>query len=452
VTGGHSLKTFYVNREDEVKSKPRTDPRRRDQCCDGVMNETSKTNKTWYRRGPVRALVPLSVVAVIAGGSALAPSLASANPSLPAVSAQQLLTKIAESKVQAFSGTVSLSTDLGLPQLPEMSGTASPFSLLSGTHTLEVAANGPQEQRIALLDQLSEYDFVHNGTKFWTYDSETNSVEYGTASATDHGDAKAKAVAKAKADAGKDAAQLPATPQAAAQQLLASLSPTTEVSVGTPRTVAGRSAYLLVLVPKQHGSLIGQAEISVDSATGTPLGVALYPTGSSTPFFDVSFTSVSLSAPAASRFDFTPPKGATVTPFSQDGTKSGTSKSGTGTTQQDLAPQVLGTSWLSVVELHGIDMAQLQQGLSDAGSQVSAQGSSGSANSDGGSSQLLSGGVNGYLDTLLGGGTTVSGKFGSGKVYTTDIVSVLITNDGRLFIGAVTPQVLEADANAQGSK
>lgn len=449
MTGGHSLKTFYVNREDEVKSKPGTDPGRRDQCCDGVMNETSKTNKTWYRRGPVRALVPLSVVAVIAGGSALAPSLASASPSLPAVSAQQLLTKIAESKVQAFSGTVSLSTDLGLPQLPDMSGTASPFSLLSGTHTLEVAANGPQEQRIALLDQLSEYDFVHNGTKFWTYDSETNSVEYGTASATDHGDAKAKA--RAKADAGKDAAQLPATPQAAAQQLLASLAPTTEVSVGAPRTVAGRSAYLLVLVPKQHGSLIGQAEISVDSATGTPLGVALYPIGSSTPFFDVSFTSVSLSAPPASRFDFTPPKGATVTPFGQNGTKSGTGKSGTGTTQQDVAPQALGTSWLSVVELHGIDMAQLQQGLSDAGSQVS-QGSSNSANSDGGSSQLLSGGVSGYLNTLLGGGTTVSGKFGTGKVYTTDIVSVLITNDGRLFIGAVTPQVLEADANAQGSK
>ena len=60
--------------------------------------------------------------------------------------------------------------------------------------------------------------------------------------------------------------------------------------------------------------------------------------------------------------------------------------------------------------------------------------------------------MNGYLSTLLGGGTTVSGKFGSGKVYTTDIVSVLITNDGRLFVGAVTPQVLEADANAQGSK
>ena len=43
------------------------------------------------------------------------------------------------------------------------------------------------------------------------------------------------------------------------------------MSVGSPRTVAGRSAYLLVLQPKQQGSLIGEVEITVDSATGAPL-------------------------------------------------------------------------------------------------------------------------------------------------------------------------------------
>ena len=404
-----------------------------------MKEQPSKTNKPWYRRGTVRALVPLSVVAVIAGGSALAPSLASASPNLPAVSAQQLLTKIAESKVDAFSGTMSLSTDLGLPELPDLSGTANPFSLLSGTHTLEVAANGPDQQRIALLDQLSEYDVIHNGTKLWTYDSEKNAVEEGTTGA--HADAKAKA--------GTEKKQYPTlTPQAAAQQLLDHLSPTTQVSVGTPRNVAGRSAYLLVLTPKQSGSLIGQAEVSVDSATGTPLGVALYPVGSSTPLFDVSFTSVSLTAPDASHFDFTAPKGATVTPLSGAGNGSKTKGQ---PTQQSLNPQVLGTSWLSVVELHNVNLTQLQQAVSGAGSAV-ANSSGNSPNSDGGSTQLTNGAVSGYLSSLLGGGTNVSGKFGSGKVYTTNVVSVLITNDGRVFLGAVTSKVLEADANAQGTK
>lgn len=412
------------------------------------MNETStpsNSTKTWYRRGPVRALVPLAVVAVIAGGAALAPSLASANPNLPAVSAQQLLAKVASSKVDAFSGTVNLTTNLGLPQLPDLSGSANPFSLLSGSHTLQVAADGPEQQRVALLDQLSEYDFVHNGTKFWTYDSEHNAVEYGTAS----GDAKAKAQQEKKYE--QKAGEVPTTPQAAAQQLLAAISPSTKVSVGSPRTVAGRSAYLLVLTPKQSGSLIGQAEISVDSETGTPLGVALYPTGSSAPFFDLSFTSVSLSAPPASRFDFTPPKGATVTPFEQ-GSGAANGSGAKDSSGKDVAPQVLGEDWLTVLELHNVNLSDLTKAVGGAGQKVVKDGTSTSPNSDGGSAQLLSGSVSGYLNTLLGGGTAVSGKFGSGKVYTTNVVSVLVTNDGRVFLGAVTPKVLEADANAQGAK
>lgn len=408
------------------------------------MNETSTPStytKTWYRRGPVRALVPLAVVAVIAGGAALAPSLASATPNLPAVTAQQLLAKAASAKVDAFSGTVSLTTDLGLPQLPDLSGSANPFSLLSGSHTLQVAANGPEQQRVALLDQLSEYDFVHNGAQFWTYDSETNSVEYGKAS----GDEKSKADQEKKL--AQEAGQLPLTPQAAAQQFLAAVSPSTEVSIGSPRTVAGRSAYLLVLKPKQQGSLIGQVEVSVDSATGVPLGVALYPAGSATPFFDLSFTSISLSAPPASRFDFTPPKGATVTPFGQE--QSGAQKD---KQQPKLDPQVLGSDWLSVLELHGVNLNDLTKQISGVGQQAVKDGTSTSPNSDGGSSQLISGGVGSYLNSLLGGGTAVSGKFGTGKVYQTHVLSVLVTTDGRVFLGPVTPQVLEADANARGSK
>lgn len=406
------------------------------------MNETSKTNKAWYRRGPVRALVPLSAAAVIAGGVALAPSLASAAPDLPAVSAQQLLAKVAGSKVDAFSGTVSLTTNLGIPQLPDLSGTADPLSLLSGSHTLQVAQNGPEQQRVALLDQLSEYDVIHDGSQLWTYDSHDDSVEHGTAS----GKTK-QAEADNEAKLRKEAGALPATPQAAAQQLLTALSPTTRVSVGSPRTVAGRSAYLLVLSPRQQGSLIGQAEISVDSATGAALGVALYPVGSATPFFDVSFTSVSLTAPPASRFEFTPPEGATVTPLGEQGRQSGSKGS-----HQELDPQELGTGWLSVLELHGVDLAQLTKAAAGAGSQAVQQGSDTSANSDGGSGQLVGGAMSGYLDDLLGGGTAVSGKFGAGKLYTTSVVSVLITSDGRAFLGAVTPQVLEADANARGSK
>ncbi|MBR7832442.1 hypothetical protein KDL01_04190 [Actinospica durhamensis] len=414
------------------------------------MNETTKTSKTWYRRGGVRALVPLSVVAVIAGNAALAPTLASAAPSLPSISAQQLLTRIADSHVDAFSGTVSVTANLGLPALPDdLLGSANPLSLISGTHLLQVAVNGQTQQRIALMDQLSEYDLIHNGKQIWTYDSETNAVGEGT---EDSSSAQAKKLdARKQAEQKKEQSLENLTPQALAQQLLAAISPTTQVSVGSPRSVAGRSAYLLVLQPKQQGSLIGQVEISVDSATGAPLGVALYPVASATPFFELSFTQVDLTAPAASRFDFTPPKGATVSPL--DGSQSGSAKSPAAESGQSLDPQVLGTGWLTAVELHGVSLAELNQALSSTGREVqSSQSSATSPESDGGSQQLFSGGVSGYLDTLLGSGKTVSGAFGTGKLYSTSVLTVLITDDGRMFLGPVTASVLEADAAKQGTK
>ncbi len=123
------------------------------------------------RRGSVRALAPFSVVAIVATGAVLAPQFASAAPTLPPISAQNLLVKVAQSKADAYSGTVALTTNLGLPALPDLAGGANPLSLLSGTHTLQVAANGPDKQRIALLDTMSEYDLVRNGTQFWLYDS-----------------------------------------------------------------------------------------------------------------------------------------------------------------------------------------------------------------------------------------------------------------------------------------
>ena len=417
------------------------------------MNETTKTSKTWYRRGGVRALVPLSVVAVIAGNAALAPTLASAAPSLPSISAQQLLTRIADAHVDGFSGTVSVTANLGLPQLPDdLLGGANPLPLISGTHLLQVAVNGRAQQRIALMDQLSEYDLIHNGKQIWTYDSETSAVGEGTEDSASAQSSSAKEKAAKLKEQKQEQSLENLTPQAVAQQLLAAISPTTQVSVGSPRSVAGRSAYLLVLQPKQQGSLIGQVEISVDSATGAPLGVALYPVASATPFFELSFTQVDLTAPPASRFDFTPPKGATVGPL--DGGQSGNAKTPAGVSGKSLDPQVIGTGWLSAVELHGVSLADLNQALSSTGREVGSESSSSatSPESDGGSRQLLSGGVSGYLNTLLGSGKAVSGAFGTGKLYTTSVLTVLVTDDGRMFLGPVTASVLEADAAKQGTK
>jgi hypothetical protein len=53
---------------------------------------------------------------------------------------------------------------------------------------------------------------------------------------------------------------------------------------------------------------------------------------------------------------------------------------------------------------------------------------------------------NGPLDQLLANAPTVQGSWGKGKVLTTKMVSALITDDGRIFTGLVTPQTLQAAA------
>jgi hypothetical protein len=48
----------------------------------------------------------------------------------------------------------------------------------------------------------------------------------------------------------------------------------------------------------------------------------------------------------------------------------------------------------------------------------------------------------GVLDALLGGTTEVDGPYGSGRLLQTELVSVLLLDDGRLLAGAVEPDVL----------
>jgi hypothetical protein len=50
------------------------------------------------------------------------------------------------------------------------------------------------------------------------------------------------------------------------------------------------------------------------------------------------------------------------------------------------------------------------------------------------------------LDALLGSASQVHGSWGSGRLVRTKILSILLTNDGRLLVGAVTPDVLYSAA------
>ncbi|MFG3291193.1 outer membrane lipoprotein carrier protein LolA [Streptomyces sp. NPDC048179] len=386
------------------------------------------------RRKAARYVVPVAVMGVAAATIGLVPALAdSGDPNLPKITAQELINKIAKSDVQQLSGTVKISTDLGLPDLGGLESSllsgatqgsgdgssADPSTklteLASGTHTLRVAADGPEKQKVSLLESGAEYSLIHNGTDVWGYDSKSNEVYHSTA-----------------ADSGKaEQHETPATPKDFADEVLKSVDDTTSVTVDGTAQVAGRDAYRLVIKPKQSGTTVGAISIAVDAKTGTPLKFTLTPSSGGAAVVDAGYTQVSFAKPAASTFDFTPPKGAKVTEGDETGKADGWDQGGKASeapdhgSAKDLEKEgfdVLGKGWNSIAVLDTGSKGGLPTGSASGGGDLS-----------------------GFLGSL---GDPVSGKFGKGTVFSTRLINALITDDGKVYVGAVDKAALVKAANA----
>ena len=355
--------------------------------------------------------VPAAAVVVVAAVLTI-PQVAGAAPSLPAKSAAQLLAAVAEADAVPLSGTVVETARLGLPALPDTGTSIQPMSLLAGSHTARVWYDGKQRSRIALVGNLAETDLVRNGRDVWLWTSGANTAQHVQLPARSQGEQKAPTVPQV-------------TPQQAARQALAAIDPTTKVSVDGTASVAGRSAYELVLQPRDSRSLVGDVRIALDSTTFVPLRVQVHAAGAvGRPAFETAFTSVSFSRPSASVFTFTPPPGAKVSTLSP-GSLAGGHQVPDSTAGQSGAA-VLGQGWTSILSLPGADLSPAP---AKPGSRA------------GGEDRPPS-----FVATLTRAMTPVSGPWGSGQILRTRLVTVLVTSDGRLLVGAVTPATLEQAA------
>ena len=93
--------------------------------------------------------------------------------------------------------------------------------------------------------------------------------------------------------------------------------PSTPSSSGAqPTDIAGQPAYNVRVEPKQNGGLLGGAELAWDAVHGTPLRVAVYPKGDSSPVIDLKVTDISYGPVSSSVFDVNPPPDAKVTEIS----------------------------------------------------------------------------------------------------------------------------------------
>ncbi|WP_308249728.1 LolA family protein [Sphaerisporangium fuscum] len=368
----------------------------------------------------------MAAIAVVGAAVGTGPVIAAVqgDPSLPDRTAEQLLAEVVkagrEHRPPVMSGTVVETASFGLPSLPIPSGaSSSPLSLLSGSHTMKVWYGGDDKVRLALPGPMSETDFISDGKgAAWLWDSGKNTATRYTL--------PPDAGKQDGARAARTALPGAATPGEVAAELLKAAGPSTAVTVENGQQIAGRAAYQLVLTPKDSASLVKEVKLALDGENYIPLRVQVFAKGTAEPAFEVGFSQVTFSAPAPENFAFTPPAGAKVEQQTIDGR--GWGPKGVGHEAMNDGAKKLrtfGSGWATVVEV--------PFSLSDLSRQ---QGDERAKWRGGGGDPAQ------VADSLLKSAKQVSGPWGSGRVLESKLVSALLTDDGRLLVGAVTPQAL----------
>lgn len=347
-----------------------------------------------------RWAAPVSLIALVAAGTLGASTLADADPGLPPTTAEQLVTDVLTAKVPGMSGTVATTAELGLPDLSVLGGrdggAPALTDWLSGTHTMRVWQAGEDRQRVSVPSGANEYGVYRSGDTTWLWSS---------------AEQKATKITGTTAGERPAGAPTPPTPQEAAKQLLDQVGSTSTITLASNATVAGRSAYKLVVTPSQTGSKIGRIELAVDGATKVPLRMEVFGDQAADPAVSIGFTAVDFAVPADSVFAFTPPPGAKVDTKQADADRSARTESGRRLPQADPDHQVVGSGWQTVLVVN----ADL----------------SGLASSE-----------RGQLQQVLNGLPRVKGSWGSGRLFDGPLFSAVLTDDGRIAIGAVVPDQL----------
>ena len=438
-------------------------------------------------RRSVRILIPAIGVPVAVALAVIVPMQANAAVDLPDKTVEQLLQFARSSDVSALSGTIEQRSELGLPDLSGLTGAGGAMggsssgggtggtdaaasagldellALATGSYDARVYLDG-EHARLQVLDRMAERNVYLSPTEAWYVDSETQAATHltlpeGTDVEQLKADAQAEAQrladeAKAEAEARLPDGQSLPTPQEVLDQALARLDETTAVSVGTDGRVAGREAYELVLEPRTSDTLVGEIRVAIDGENGAALAASITARGASDPAYSIGYSEVSFQAPDASVFAFEPADGMTVTeqvvpiPTADEiaqwkADAQAKADAAEGATVPDVPqPIVHGEGWTTVVELDA------QAAMAALGEQAAAEGDStgsgeGSGSGDAAASAEQAAEASAMLETLT---QPVDG----GRVLQTSLLTVLFTDDGRVFAGSV-PVATLLDVATAGS-
>jgi outer membrane lipoprotein-sorting protein len=346
-----------------------------------------KTALSFAAAGTAAGVVGLVLIATPAGAGEVPPAL-------PPISAESLVQSVLDMKIPAFAGTVQVQNDLGLP-IPGMPGN------VGNGDAAEVWSDGTGKARAAVPGRQSETTIVDDGSTVWVWNSEDRTVT--------------------KVPHAKDAAEKPlegkfADPAKAAAELVTAMQQDSTVTVDGTARVADRPVYQLVLTPKPtEKTLLREIRVSVDSELRIPMSVEVLANGQADPALKVGFTKFDEGKQDASLFTFTPPAGATVTEKDAD---------------EGFHGQGV-DEWISQANLkiEGRGWDIVATGTVPADALKAAEGMTGQGDQN--------------LFALLGTiGKKVHGSYGTGYVISASVGTAIITEDGRVAVGAVPEQVV----------
>jgi hypothetical protein len=379
--------------------------------------------------------IPALIAPAVVGAVAAFPMQASA-VDLPDLSPTELMVMMQGAKPVEFTGVVLKTTNLGLPALelssmlseeevermrektpeefadfvPEVVASeelAKAMELITGEHRVRIFV-GETGMRAQILDRMSQRDLIVNQEAVWTYDSREQVATYASIDQSKVEDNKLIAIRQMEWYAAEIGIDL-TNPQAVADYVMSQIGDSSEVTVGVDHFKAGRTAYELIVKPNSSVSLVDSVVLSIDSETAVPLAATVYSVEQAEPAIQVGFESISFADQDESLFTFTAPAGTEVTNL--DEMQVPEYEASEKEPIEGEKPQMVGEDWDSVVVMPAGEadfLAEIQD------------------------NQLLSS----LLKPVAGG-----------VAFETPLVKVLITNDGRIFAGAVSLSHLQKLAN-----
>lgn len=367
----------------------------------GYVMETKKTVLSVAAAGTVVGVAGLVLLASPAGAG-------EAPPALPSISADELVASVLETEsIPALAGAVAMENNLGLP-IPGMSG-------MGGDGDIRVYSDGEGRSRLQMAGRRGETTIVDDGSTVWVWNSADRTVTKGTHGADG-------------AEADKPFKGRLADPAAAARDLVDAMQADSTIDVDGTARVADRPVYQLVLAPKpSERTLLREIRISVDSETRVPLQLEVLANGQADPALKVGFTEFTDGPQDADLFRFTPPAGAEVT---EDGPRE--HRRPAGEKPEDLFGELdlrtYGEGWDTVLT-GTIPAEALSMDTGDLGREFDRRGGRGDLGDN-------------PLELLGSLGKQVSGDFGTGYVIEATVGTALVTEDGKVAIGAVPEQVV----------